>query len=855
MLVSNINFRRSLTLTLLAVVVLAFSIILMLIYQGTGQLSNNSSDSNKVSIKYHYLIAASHQQTAEQAFDKLPEFVSAHPDDMPFALGEQVYWLHLVLTNHSDEQQQRVLHADNAMLAQFSLFNIVGEQVVPANNLVDSVDSAFPHVAFILPEQSQTQYLLKVQAGGAPNIPLLFYQPQVFTDKVDASKLLFGVVIGILLVMASYNLVIYFFIKDKVYLVYVGYLLSAFVVLASVNGFGFLIFPLGFQQWLNQYSLSFHYFLVAFMLLFAIYFLQYDKRGGTLYLVGLLFTALLIALAFVSPVFSHQLQVQMFFSLQPLVYLYAITTLLMRLKQDFSWARFYLLSWLPLLIGAVIQPLVLLNFLEYSFVSRNAFLFGVVAEVILMAFALAERLRRHEVQARYEFSYHKHSGLPRKVLLEQAFNHLVSNNATAKLNIVLIKPENIDHICRYITDSQRGKLFWALAQQLNSLFAYNDAVEMLGSKDSKGDKVCILGNNALAIIVNEQKNRQSIELIVQSIQTKITEGFKLEGLSLPLCADIGVANYPEHSEHCQQLINNAFKALTLTKSKAENWAFYGDQQSYSGDYSFTLVKALKNAIEQEKLALYHQPQIDLKTMRVCGSACSIYWSHPTEGEISSETIEQIADSFGMRNLLTRWSLIQGFKQHQQVIEQGYRNHIISICISKQDLLHPSFIGFVDEALVQHHIPANNLALEIDETVFDGDITALVPAIKALSHLGITISVNNHSGNQDLISKLTHLPVKEVKLAKNVIAKYVNENNDLLAIKNVISLVKALKLEVVAQGVTKQWQQSIIQEVGGDIAQGSYYAKPVAINDYLHWLSEEVSGRSPEPISGEFIPKS
>ncbi len=244
------------------------------------------------------------------------------------------------------------------------------------------------------------------------------FKPIDFEQRLMLSQIVYGAFIGILLIMAIYNLVLFFAAKDKVYLIYISYLLSAFVVLSSLTGYGYFLFSNKIMQQLNQYSIFFHFLLIISLLLFTLYFLRYERLKHWAFKYTIILTIFITFAAFYSISLDNIAQAELFFALQPIFYIVALYLIITRIKRDFSWARFYFLSWLPLLTGAAIQPMVLLNKLEYSFLTRNAFLFAIMIEVTFMAFALAERIRRNEKRKLNMIAYHQSNHLPRKTNLD-----------------------------------------------------------------------------------------------------------------------------------------------------------------------------------------------------------------------------------------------------------------------------------------------------------------------------------------------------------------------------------------------------------------------------------------------------
>ena len=98
-------------------------------------------------------------------------------------------------------------------------------------------------------------------------------------------------------------------------------------------------------------------------------------------------------LAVTSLFIPENLAAPIFFTEMGVLYVACIVLIYNKLRSGFRWAKFYVFSWIPLIIGAAIQPMELTGFLPYSFATRHAFLAAILCEVILMAMALADRVR------------------------------------------------------------------------------------------------------------------------------------------------------------------------------------------------------------------------------------------------------------------------------------------------------------------------------------------------------------------------------------------------------------------------------------------------------------------------------
>jgi EAL domain-containing protein (putative c-di-GMP-specific phosphodiesterase class I)/GGDEF domain-containing protein len=816
-------------------------------------------DSSLISSEFSYYVDHENNldiNTLVNQKDSAALFIPSLANDIPYDLGHQSYWIKINMSNNSLSNQNLVLHADNSMLAFFDVYkvNVNLENITaitqqkPTRKRVKLLD-VFPHVSFDLLANSTVQLIAHVKSNGPPNVPLVVYNKEDFGKRIDYTQIVYGIFIGIILLMATYNFVLYFATKDKVYLVYIGYLLSSFIVLAGVTGYGYLIFSKEFQYFIHEYVLFTHYALVFFLLLFSLFFLRYYQVNNNLYKIGITSSILLMLVALYSLSLDQTTQTKLFFSIQPLFFLFSLFIIFKRLSKDFAWARFYFISWIPFLAGAAIQPLVLLNYIDSTFLTRNAFLFAVMIEITFMAFALAERMRRNEQDRIHNICYHEFTQLPRKSMLETAMNklQLSGNNDFC---VLVIKPEHIEQISLYIDDKANAALFKRLSRRLSSLFIYNDAIVSLSSNN---EKICFLENNCLAIVVNKKKHTQDLSVLIKSIQQLISETFQIDDLKLPLSAVIGIANYPEHGDANYLLINHALLAVNDAQHVYGRWAYYQSEKSDQTSYLLKLATDLKEAIEKDTLEIYHQPQIDLKTLRVCSSECLIRWNHNSEGFISPVVFIPLAEDLGLINQLTLWVIKRSLAQHQQILANN--NHMVSINISGKDIAHEHFFTNALTVIEESGVPAEKIILELTESASISHNQQSLELIQKLSDLGFTISIDDFGTGYSSMAQISHLPFQELKVDRLFVENVNDDHKRKTIAEATVKMAKGLGLEVVAEGINSQADEDTLRSFGCDIGQGYYYAKPMPIDDYLDWLFLQNKGRTQKRVDldGEFIP--
>jgi len=82
-----------------------------------------------------------------------------------------------------------------------------------------------------------------------------------------------------------------------------------------------------------------------------------------------------------------------------------------------------------------------------------------------------------------------------------------------------------------------------------------------------------------------------------------------------------------------------------------------------------------------------------------------------------------------------------------------------------------------------------------------------------------------------------MPFAELKIDKHFVENLNESHKCKVILETIIKMAKGLKLEIVAEGISHEATEKHLIELGCDIGQGFFYAKPMEINEYLDWLKK------------------
>jgi EAL domain-containing protein (putative c-di-GMP-specific phosphodiesterase class I) len=146
---------------------------------------------------------------------------------------------------------------------------------------------------------------------------------------------------------------------------------------------------------------------------------------------------------------------------------------------------------------------------------------------------------------------------------------------------------------------------------------------------------------------------------------------------------------------------------------------------------------------------------------------------------------------------------------------------------------------VEEALTRAGVEAHTLALDITETVLIGASEHNAQALEALKKMGIRLSLDDFGTGYSSLSYLKRLPVDRVKVDRSFVKGLGGNATDTAVVRMIIELCHTLGVEVLAEGVETSEQAALLKDMGCDVGQGYYFARPLR--------SEELAEQLPEPF--------
>jgi EAL domain-containing protein (putative c-di-GMP-specific phosphodiesterase class I) len=253
---------------------------------------------------------------------------------------------------------------------------------------------------------------------------------------------------------------------------------------------------------------------------------------------------------------------------------------------------------------------------------------------------------------------------------------------------------------------------------------------------------------------------------------------------------------------------------------------------------------LQRAIDEGQFELHFQPVVRLRDGRVAGMEALVRWHHPTRGLVQPGQFIPLAEEMGLIVDLGRWVTAEACHQAAQLHASGEAgpDFSISVNLSVRQLQHPDVVADVRAAIESSGIDPRMLVLEITESVMMADYELASRRLAQLKELGVRIAMDDFGTGYSSLSYLSRFPVDILKMDRSFLASGASPQAADLAAA-IISLGESLKLEVVAEGIELAGQYDSLRDLGCDLGQGFFIARPMDVTTTREWLADEADRAS------------
>ncbi|MCP1728543.1 diguanylate cyclase (GGDEF)-like protein [Natronospira proteinivora] len=498
---------------------------------------------------------------------------------------------------------------------------------------------------------------------------------------------------------------------------------------------------------------------------------------------------------------------------------FAISTLPYLLQLLFGAGEFSLpLLVMMLAVGVVLLITVWCNRCNLTDLLELRFSYSNMAQDLAdEIFAKQETESRLDRLARYD----PLTGLANRSLFREELNHRISDQDRRgqRLAVVFVDIDRFKAVNDSLGHAAGNTILEEIAHRLRSLLPDQD---LLARQSSDEFLICLP--------LSDTRHRLShrLDQMIQAINQPLT----VDDNELRINCSIGVAFFPDDAHSAEALIQHSDLAMARAKQRGGNtYQYFQAEMHHQAMQRLSMESALRKALNGNELHLNYQPQVDASTGRVVGVEALARWNHPDLGPISPGEFIPLAEDTGLIGPLGKWVLAEACRQAHHWLSVTESRFYMSVNLSVGQFDRNHLLEDVQEILRDSGLPAENLVLEITESLVMDDPEHHIPLLRELKSLGLQLALDDFGTGYSSMSYLRQLPIDILKLDRQFVRNVAGSDEEAAIARATITMADELGLHVVAEGVETAEQLRWLRQQNCHLVQGFFFSRPLEGADF------------------------
>ena len=447
---------------------------------------------------------------------------------------------------------------------------------------------------------------------------------------------------------------------------------------------------------------------------------------------------------------------------------------------------------------------------------------------------ITQRRRDEEEIQRLAF-YDALTGLPNRRRLISYLQELIDSADYEASNgaVIFIDLDNFKTLNDTFGHEVGDDFLKIVAKRLVNSVRKNDLVGRLG------------GDEFVVVLQNESETSENFKIVVEKIAKKILkameQSYMVSAHEHHSAASLGIYFFNPEIDTVTEILQRADMAMYQTKAQGKNnYSIFDPTMQTLLSRRASIEADLRRALRNEEFVLHYQPQVFVNG-ELKGFEALLRWQHPDRGLVQPIEFISLAEETGLIVPISEWALQQTCQTLVKWSEYPATAALsLAVNISIRHFRLPNFVETIKKLIDETGANPYRLKLELTESMLVDEVNIAISKMMELKALGVRFSLDDFGTGYSSLSYLGNLPIDELKIDRSFFINSATQEKDAAIIRTIAVLAQSLQLELIAEGVENQEQQSFLDAHGCHIYQGFLFSRPLTEAESDAYLRDKLS---------------
>ena len=344
------------------------------------------------------------------------------------------------------------------------------------------------------------------------------------------------------------------------------------------------------------------------------------------------------------------------------------------------------------------------------------------------------------------------------------------------------------------------------------------------------DFITRIAGDEFSLIIRNYHSDDDILNTIKQYESALSRRLTIDNVDLYISASFGYAKYPGDAQNSDSLFSYADAAMTEIKREGSgNHILRFSPELLKVERTLEIERKLRNALENETIFFNLQPQYSIDH-KLRGFEALARMRDLDGNVISPKEFIPVAEKVGLIDKVDGMVIKKSAAFFGELLKRSGADITLSVNVSVKHMMKNDFLDELRDILNTGEFSANQLEIEITESVMIDSAEKALQCIEEIKKMGIKIAIDDFGTGYSSLSYLNKFPANLLKIDKSFVDDMNKDDSSKQYVAAIISIGHIMGLDVIAEGVEEEEQLASLKDIGCDYIQGFIWGRPLPVNE-------------------------
>lgn len=323
---------------------------------------------------------------------------------------------------------------------------------------------------------------------------------------------------------------------------------------------------------------------------------------------------------------------------------------------------------------------------------------------------------------------------------------------------------------------------------------------------------------------------QALADAAQAVVERVRAPFRFRGGELHLTVSVGFAFETMYADP-ERLWTSGWRAMRAALEQGGNRCMSAGSPSISN--------RLPQALDRDEFSLVLQPQVAADGQRISGAEALLRWQGMEVGELAPNRFIPMAEQRGHMARIGDWVLDRACREAATWLEHLLEPLVLGLNVSPQQFHKADIVDRISRYRTESWFDPAMLELELSQDAMLTLVDDYRPQLYQLRDWGVRFALDKLGSSLIDAAKLLRCPADTLKIDRTLIQRMTDDREARELVAQICQLGQRFELRVVAVGVERPEQLTLLRRFGCTDVQGFLFSPPLSLAQFRALLNEEL----------------